>query len=85
MERTIVMDLSNIIEKDHLILDTPNCEIFLEENSLFGKKLSEVEKILILKTLEKTNFSRCKTAKILGITTKTLSNKIKIYKNYNLI
>jgi len=79
IERTIVMDLDEIIQKDHIILDMSSCDID-EENNFYGKTLSEIEKILILKTLEKQNFSRCKTAKILGITTRTLRNKIKQYK-----
>ncbi len=81
IERTIVMDLHEIIEKDHIILDTSSCDHINEENNFYGKSLSEVEKILILKTLENQNFSRCKTAKILGITTRTLRNKIKLYKS----
>lgn len=86
IERTIVLDLNEIIEKDHIILDTLACECVKEENNFLGKPLEEVEKILILKTLEKQNYSRTKTAEILGITTRTLRNKLNLYKtNTNLI
>lgn len=83
IERTVVMDLHEIIEKDHIILDTHSCDFMNEENSFFNKPICEVEKTLILKTLEKQNYSRCKTAKILGITTRTLRNKINLYKSKN--
>ena len=38
---------------------------------------------LILKTLEKTNFNRSEAASILGVTSRTLSNKLKIYRQEN--
>lgn len=85
IERTIVIDLHEMIEQDHIILDMHSCDYINEGNNLFGKTLSEVEKTLILKTLEKQNYSRCKTAKILGITTRTLRNKMKLYKSNNTI
>jgi len=40
-----------------------------------GKTLVQIEKEVILKTLEKTNNNKSETAKILGITTRTLRNK----------
>ena len=44
-----------------------------------GRTLKEVERDLIIKTLEQTNGNRTHTAKILGITRKTLQNKLKEY------
>lgn len=79
IERTIVMDLHQTIEKDHIVLDSLACDCKNEEHNFYGKSLLEVEKMLILKTLEKENYSRSKTAKILGITTRTLRNKINQY------
>ena len=85
IERTIVMEKSKIIEKDHILLDTPhnikaskNAISTIEDNYI-GKKISEVEKTLILKTLENQKFNRSKAAKILGITTRTLRNKLNLY------
>jgi len=44
-----------------------------------GLTIKEVERDLIIKTLEQTAGNRTRTAKILGITRKTLQNKLKEY------
>ncbi|MDQ1318053.1 MAG: two-component system, NtrC family, response regulator HydG [Candidatus Poribacteria bacterium] len=44
-----------------------------------GWSIKEVEKDLVIKTLEQTNGNRTKAAEILGITRKTLQNKLKEY------
>jgi len=85
IERTIVMDLAQIIQKDHIILDMPPRELAEGDETYLGKKLSDVEKILILKTLEIQNYNRNKTAQILGITTRTLRNKMTLYKKSKLL
>ncbi len=46
---------------------------------LEGKSMAEIEKILIFNTLEKTNNNRTEAANILGITTRTLRNKLHQY------
>jgi DNA-binding NtrC family response regulator len=45
-----------------------------------GTSVREMEKILVLKTLEAVGWNRTAAAKRLGISTRTLRNKIKIYK-----
>lgn len=44
-----------------------------------GRTIKEVERDLIIKTLEQTGGNRTRSAKILGITRKTLQNKLKEY------
>ena len=44
-----------------------------------GTTVEEAEKMLILKTLEATNNNKTKAAEILGISLKTLHNKLKEY------
>jgi DNA-binding NtrC family response regulator len=44
-----------------------------------GTTVDEVEKQLILKTLESTHNNKTKAAEILGISAKTLQNKLKEY------
>jgi two-component system response regulator HydG len=44
-----------------------------------GISLQEVEKALILKTLEDTGGNRTRAAEILGINRRTLQNKLKEY------
>ena len=41
--------------------------------------MEEAEKMLILKTLESTNNNKTRAAEILGISLKTLHNKLKEY------
>ena len=44
-----------------------------------GTTVGEAEKLLILKTLEATNNNKTRAAEILGISLKTLHNKLKEY------
>src|SRR6185437_36356 len=46
-----------------------------------GTNVDEAERQLILKTLQSTHNNKTKAAEILGITTKTLQNKLKEYSN----
>ena len=46
-----------------------------------GTTVGEAEKMLILKTLEATSNNKTKAAEILGISLKTLHNKLKEYGN----
>ena len=43
--------------------------------------MDEAERQLILKTLQSTHNNKTRAAEILGITTKTLQNKLKEYSN----
>jgi two-component system response regulator HydG len=45
----------------------------------YGTTLDEMEKALILKTLDETGGNRTRTAEILGINRRTLQNKLKDY------
>jgi DNA-binding NtrC family response regulator len=45
-----------------------------------GKTIEEVEREMIIGTLEATGGRRKETAQMLGITTRTLSNKLKTYR-----
>jgi transposase-like protein len=44
------------------------------------KKLAEIERELILKTLEKNAYNKCATARELGCSPGTIRNKLKAYK-----
>jgi DNA-binding NtrC family response regulator len=46
-----------------------------------GTTVEEAERLLILKTLESTNNNKTRAAEILGISLKTLHNKLKEYGN----
>jgi len=87
-----VRELKNMIER--VILLTSNATVDLkdlcEEDPSHGREfglqeppplpLREMEKSLIFRTLEKTNGNRTHAAKILGISIRTLRNKLHEYK-----
>lgn len=75
IERAIVMDQGKIIQENHLYLDSALVPL------VPGKTLQELEKELIVETL-KMHENRTKAAETLGISVKTLRDKLK---DYNLI
>ena len=80
IERTVVLDFAEVIEPEHIYLDSSfNVKEKEDLNSLVGLSLDEVEKKLIFATLKKEKNNRKKTAESLGITMRTLRNKLKIY------
>ncbi len=79
VQRMVVISTSPIITVNDLppnIISTTNITSDIIKP---GMSLDDVEKIFILETLKKFNFNLSKTAKILGITRKTLHNKIDKY------
>jgi len=50
-----------------------------------GRSLEEVERRLILGTLDATNWNRTEAARILGVTPRTLSNKLKTWRLRGLL
>ncbi len=73
IERAIVMDRDKVIRGDHLYLEGPTA------SSIAGKTLQELEKQLIVETLQ-MHQNRTKVAETLGISLKTLRNKLQEYK-----
>lgn len=73
IERAIVMDQGKVIQAGHLYLDGPTAP------SMAGKTLQELEKQLIVETLQMHD-NRTKVAETLGISVKMLRNKLEEYK-----
>jgi two-component system response regulator AtoC len=73
IERTVVLDFDPLIDEEHLYLDT------LPAAKKGGTTLYASEKRLILETLENQGQNRGKTAEILGISVRTLRNKLHEY------
>jgi len=71
----IVMCTGKVIKPEHLPPEiVSGVDMFSEPTSL-----KEMEKKLIIQTLQKTGWNKKKSAEILGISTRTLHNKIKEY------
>jgi two-component system response regulator AtoC len=81
IERTIVMTPSDTIHPDHIGLDLskPSPVAPLETPYSVGITLAEMEKRLILQTLASHNNNRTRAAHTLGISIRTLRNKLNLY------
>ncbi len=80
IERTVVMNATDIIEAHHVYIDL-SCPIKEAPTPALpvGITLAEMEKKLILETLAREKNNRTKTARILGISIRTLRNKLHAY------
>jgi two-component system response regulator AtoC len=90
MERSIVMNHAEILYPEHLTLEEQDPRTPAPPAICFpsGITLQEMEKRLILQTLADQQNNRTKTAHVLGISIRTLRNKLQQYqevsKNLNL-
>lgn len=79
IERTVVLDFDPVIDLGHLYLDSSSLAPPKELKK--GTTLHEMEKQLILETLEVNHQNRTRTAALLGISVRTLRNKLHEYDN----
>ena len=83
IERIVVLDLEKIIELSHINLDYFACSIEakkeIKEEPFQEQTIASMEKILIMKTLANKKNNKTETAKVLGISIRTLRNKLKEY------
>ena len=82
IERSVIMTRGDHISPVDLPMNIQSLGGELEGDNtgvLPGWSMREVEKDLIIKTLERTNGNKTKAAEILGINRKTLQNKIREY------
>ena len=81
MERTVVMNTTDTIEAHQVYIDLscPLKEAPTATSSLAGITIAEMEKRLILETLEREKNNRTKAAQVLGISIRTLRNKLHEY------
>jgi DNA-binding NtrC family response regulator len=87
IERAVVLTGQGQIDSRHLppgfgtrpvkLVDSPGMRNTLSVE--IGSTVGEAEKLLILKTLESTNNNKTRAAEVLGISLKTLHNKLKEY------
>ena len=81
IERTVVLDFDSVIDAEHLYLDAPRAQKTEggRGDLPIGITLHELEKRLILETLETHHRNRTKTAATLDISVRTLRNKLHEY------
>jgi two-component system response regulator AtoC len=80
IERTVVLDFDSSVDSEHLYLDAKPPQADAKNVSLpVGISLHELEKQLILQTFEAEHQNRTRTASILGISIRTLRNKLHEY------
>ncbi len=83
MHRAVLLSTGDEIDENAIILQTPSAvkektEPKTEESQV-GQTVASVERKLILDTLESTSWNRSTAATILGISIRTLRNKLKQY------
>jgi two-component system response regulator HydG len=79
VERAVIMAPGPLIELGDLPLALQEADTVVESGLRAGLTVREMERALIEKTLDATGGNRTQAAKMLGITRKTLQNKIKEY------
>jgi len=82
VERAVILCNSDFIQLEHLPthFSSPNREKHHSEDSVgLGRPLHEIEKEVIYKTLEQVNNNKTKAAQALGISLKTMHNKLNKY------
>jgi len=84
IERAVILTRGEMISPEHLphpiqIMASGQPDIETESTDVSGRPLKDVEKEMILRTLEQTDGNRTRTAEILGISRRTLQLKLKKY------
>jgi two-component system response regulator HydG len=83
IERAVILTRGEVITRDHFPGDLNSSDASepddLSEPPAAGRKLKDLEKEMILRTLEETRGNRTRAADILGIGRRTLQLKLKEY------
>lgn len=81
IERAVVLNSSGTITQDDIYINNPPLPTSYEEPAMEnGMTLQDLEKKFIIETLETMKNNRTKTAEKLGISVRTLRNKLQEYK-----
>ncbi|MFN7825243.1 MAG: helix-turn-helix domain-containing protein [Pseudobdellovibrionaceae bacterium] len=81
LERAVTISQSGLIEDKHIQFE----HIERKQMEFVGLTLAEMEKKLILQTLEMTKQNRTKAASVLGISIRTLRNKLSEYREAGVL
>jgi transcriptional regulator with PAS, ATPase and Fis domain len=82
MERAVLIGSGQYISPQNLLLETFEKQIESVETFQVkaGRTVRDMEKELIIRTLEDVNDNRTQAAELLGISIRTLRNKLREYK-----
>lgn len=81
VERAVIISNESVLQIKHFLFEDDGFDSFSEFHSDDTQMtLRELEKQQILKTLKNNDFNRTRTAEILGISVRTLRNKLNEYK-----
>ncbi|MCA9319408.1 MAG: sigma-54-dependent Fis family transcriptional regulator, partial [Planctomycetes bacterium] len=90
-----VRELANVAQRCVLIGDASPVTASLRQRTaagaesktheLVGRTIADVERELILATLDRTRSNKTEAARLLGVTARTLSNKIKFWRAHGLL
>lgn len=83
LERAVILSKSVEIQPEDIVFETTAAESISDFAP--GMTLSEVEKRLIIQTLEMTAQNRTRAAQLLGISIRTLRNKLNEYKEEGFV
>ena len=80
IERAVVLSTEPVLEPEHFMLEGARTKRDDQDAIRAGMTVGEMEKHLILRTLEHCKQNRTQAAKLLGISVRTLRNKLKEYR-----
>ena len=80
MERAVILCSDRVLMPNHLFPEYVEEDVSSQISLEVGTSMYEAEKQLIVKTLQEVDNNRTKAAEILGITPRTIRNKLKEYR-----
>ena len=80
VERAVLMAPTSEIKSEHIMIENHQMEQTTPLKIVAGVTIADMERQLIFKTLDRTNQNRTQAARLLGISIRTLRNKLHEYR-----